>query len=67
VSLNWTPANGGSVNVIRNGAVIATTGDDGLAEDNIKEFTGDLVYQVCDTARGGCSNQVRVTIKPHAD
>jgi hypothetical protein len=67
VVLNWTPANGGSVSITRNGSLIATTDNDGNAEDNIREFTGDLVYQVCDTGGSGCSNQFRLRVNPHAD
>jgi hypothetical protein len=67
VVLNWSPANGRSVDIIRNGSVIATTDDDGNAEDNIRAFVGDLIYQVCDTDGVGCSNQLRLRINPHTD
>ena len=58
VVLTWTPANGGSVNVMRNGNVIKTTDNDGSGQDNIQGVTGDLIYQVCKTDGSGCSNQV---------
>ena len=67
VVLTWTPADGGSVNVMRNGSVIATTNNDGSAQDSVEGFAGVLVYQVCDADGTGCSNQVRLRILPHAD
>jgi hypothetical protein len=67
VVLTWTPADGGSVNVMRNGSVIATTDNDGSGQDSVEGFAGVLVYQVCDADGSGCSNQVRLRIKPHAD
>ncbi len=67
VTLNWTPADGGSINVMRNGSVIATVEDDGSAQNHFGGFAGELVYQVCETDGSGCSNQVRLRIRPHAD
>ena len=35
MELTWSPADGGSVNVLRNGVVIHTTNDDGEAQDRL--------------------------------
>ena len=61
VVLDWAPANGGSVNVLRNGAVRGTTDDDGNFQVNIHGHTGTDTYQVCETDTGTCSNVVTVT------
>jgi len=63
VTLQWSPANGGSVNVLRNGAVIATTDDDGKAQDKIGGETGTFTYQVCETDSGNCSNEATITVR----
>src|SRR5262249_15653877 len=55
VALTWSPANGGDVNILRNGAVKFTTADDGSAQDNIHGNTGTVTYQVCETDTGTCS------------
>jgi hypothetical protein len=66
VALTWSPADGGLINILRNGDVIGTTNDDGSAQDKIADgFTGTLVYQVCETDSGDCSNEVRVRVRPH--
>jgi len=62
VALTWSPANGGDVNVLRNGNVKFTTADDGSAQDNIHANTGTVTYQVCETDTGNCSNVVSVTV-----
>jgi hypothetical protein len=67
VVLGWTPADGGSVNVIRNGKVIATSDNDGHGQDTIERFDGVLIYQVCKTDGSGCSNQIRLKLGPRAD
>ena len=64
VVLDWSPADGGTVNVLRNGAVLhGPTNDDGSAQDNLRQHTGTFVYQVCETDTGTCSNEV--TVKVH--
>jgi hypothetical protein len=60
VALSWSPADGGTINVLRNGAVIGTTNDDGSAQDKLGSQTGIFTYQVCETDSGDCSNEVRV-------
>jgi hypothetical protein len=62
VQLKWTPADGGQVNVIRNGVVRGTTADDGKASDNLGTQTGSFTYQVCETDSGDCSNEVTVIV-----
>ncbi|MEO7165723.1 MAG: S8 family serine peptidase [Chthoniobacterales bacterium] len=62
VSLRWDPADGGNINVLRNGAVVQTTADDGSSKDNLRRMTGTFTYQVCETDSGTCSNEVQVTV-----
>jgi hypothetical protein len=62
VALTWSPADGGNMNVIRNGAVIGTTSDDGSAQDKLGTQTGIFVYQVCETDSGDCSNEARIRV-----
>jgi hypothetical protein len=63
VALIWSPADGGGVNVLRNGAVVDTTDDDGAAQDKLGTHTGTFFYQVCETDSGNCSNQVRIVVR----
>ena len=63
VALTWSPADGGTVNVLRNGVVVDTTGDDGTAQDKLGTHTGIFLYQVCETDSGECSNEVRVRVR----
>ena len=62
VQLQWSPADGGTVDVLRNGVVIATTADDGQAVDKLGTRTGTFTYQVCETDSGDCSNEVVVQV-----
>ena len=62
VQLRWSPADGGQVDVIRNGNVITTTADDGQATNNLGTRTGTFTYQVCETDSGDCSNEVTVQV-----
>jgi len=62
VALNWSPSDGGSVNVLRNGSVIGTQDDDGSGKSYIRSYTGTATYQVCETDTGACSNVVTVTV-----
>ena len=63
VELGWSPADGGQVNVLRNGTIVHTTADDGIATNNVGARTGTFTYQVCETDSGDCSNVVEVTIR----
>jgi hypothetical protein len=62
VLLRWDPADGGTINVLRNGATVQTTDDDGRFTDNLGSMTGTFTYQVCETDSGDCSNEVNVTV-----
>ena len=62
VTLNWTPADGGNINVLQNGTVVQTTADDGNTKVNVRANTGSFTYQVCETDSGDCSNEVQVTL-----
>ncbi len=63
VTLTWDPADGGDMNVLRNGAVVQTTADDGSTQDNLRNASGStFTYQVCETDSGDCSNEVQVTV-----
>ena len=62
VTLRWTPADGGNINILRDGNVVQTTADDGSAKDNVTNVSGTFVYQVCETDSGDCSNEVNVTV-----
>jgi len=64
VLLRWSPADGGNINILRDGAVIQTTADDGNATVNAGTHTGTFTFQVCETDSGDCSNEVNVTIPP---
>jgi hypothetical protein len=62
VQLRWNPADGGNVNILRNGAVIHTTADDGRVTNRLGTHTGTFTYQVCETDSGDCSNEVNVVV-----
>jgi hypothetical protein len=61
VALDWAPANGGTVNIMRDGSVLHTTDDDGRAQDRVGAHESHT-YQVCETDTGTCSNEVTVQI-----
>ncbi len=63
VNLRWSPADGGQINVLRDGAVIQTTADDGQTKDKLGAQTGTFTYQVCETDSGDCSNEVVVQVQ----
>ena len=57
------PADGGNINVLRDGAVVQTTADDGNTKDKHRNASGStFTYQVCETDSSDCSNEVQVTI-----
>jgi hypothetical protein len=62
VSLRWSPADGGNINVLRDGTVVQTTADDGSTVDNLGTTTGTFTYQVCETDSSDCSNEVVVNV-----
>ena len=63
VQLKWRPADGGLVNVLRDGVVKGTTADDGQFNNNLGTRTGTFTYQVCETDTGDCSNEVTVRVQ----
>jgi len=63
VTLTWSPADGGDINVLRNGKIVHTTADDGIATNNAGTRTGTVTYQVCEPDTGVCSNVVEVTLR----
>ena len=62
VQLLWAPADGGNVDVLRDGVLIRTTPDDGKVGDKLGMMTGTFTYQVCETDSGDCSNEVDVIV-----
>jgi hypothetical protein len=62
VRLIWSPADGGQINVLRDGVVVQTSADDGKTRDNLGPMTGTFTYQVCETDSGDCSNEVVVQV-----
>jgi BNR/Asp-box repeat protein len=62
LQLFWTPADGGMVNILRNGTVVETTADDGNVKHVFNTTSGTFTFQVCETDSGDCSNEVEVTI-----
>jgi subtilisin family serine protease len=63
VELTWSPANGGEIDVLRNGKVVHTTVDDGFATNNAGTRTETVTYQVCEPDTGVCSNVVEVMLR----
>ena len=61
--LKWDPADGGNINIIRDGNVVATVPDNGKAFDNLGSMTGTFSYQVCETDSGDCSNTIQVNVQ----
>ena len=62
VALRWSPADGGTLNILRDGVVIATAADDGKASDQTATAGSTYTYQVCETDTGNCSNEVTVVV-----
>ena len=62
VQLIWDPADGGDMDILRDGAVVGTTLDDGKAPSNLGTHTGTFIFQVCETDSGDCSNEVTVVV-----
>ena len=62
VQLKWSPADGGRISIIRNGANIGNTADDGKTTDKLGTLTGSFIYQVCETDSTDCSNEVTVVV-----
>jgi hypothetical protein len=64
VGLTWSPSDGGSIEIFRNGVSLGTTADDGRAQDrSVDGQIGQFDYQVCESDSGDCSNIARVRIR----
>jgi thermitase len=62
VDLAWSGATSTQVDVLRDGQLIATIGNDGSYTDNVDQRgSGSYTYQVCEAGTSICSNQVTVT------
>ena len=63
VTLEWSPADAGTLNVLRNGVVVGTS-DNGSALDRLGTRTGTFAYQVCQSDFSVCSNLAKVIVQP---
>jgi serine protease len=62
VDLSWTGATSSQVDVYRNGAVVATTANDGSYTHNTgSKGRATYTYKVCEASTQTCSNEVTVT------
>jgi hypothetical protein len=62
INLDWSGANSANVDIYRDGAIIATTSNDGAYTDKISNPGGvSLTYQVCEADSSICSNEATVT------
>jgi hypothetical protein len=60
--LEWSGATGTSVDVVRDGSVVATTANDGAHTDNTgQKGGGSHTYRVCEAGTSVCSNTVTVS------
>lgn len=61
VDLSWSGSTASSVDIRRNGSLIATTSNDGAYNDNIGAKGGATYqYELCDAGTSNCSNTVTV-------
>jgi hypothetical protein len=58
--LNWSGAQGGSIDVYRNGTRVSTTSNDGSTTDSPRGF-GLFSYRVCVAGTSVCSNTVTLS------
>lgn len=61
VDLSWTGATTPTVEIRRNGAVVATTTNDGAYTNNLGKATGSFTYRVSHPGGAPISNEVTVT------
>jgi extracellular elastinolytic metalloproteinase len=62
VTLTWSGATGSNVDIVRNGATITTTANDGSHIDALARGTkGTFTYKVCNAGTTTCSNESSVT------
>jgi hypothetical protein len=62
VKLNWIGATSATVDVYRNGVVLATVNNEGSYVD-VLTVRGIYTYQVCDAGTTNCSNEVEVRFR----
>ena len=61
VDLTWSGGSSASVDVYRDGSLIATTANDGFYNDNIgAKGGGTYIYQICAAGTSDCSDSVQV-------
>ena len=61
-NLTWSGSSAASVDVYRDGVIVATTANDGLHTDVLpKGTTGSRTYRVCNAGTASCSNDASVT------
>jgi serine protease len=61
VDLSWSGANSADVDIYRNGALVATTANDGTYTDATNNRGGaSYTYSVCEAGTSACSGQVSV-------
>src|SRR6266700_3693633 len=61
VDLSWTGATSANIDVYRDGAVVATTANDGFYTDSIgTKGRATYTYKVCEAGTQTCSNEVTV-------
>lgn len=57
IDLDWSGATGGSVDIVRDGAVLTTTANDGAYTDNTGNKGGrTYIYAVCESGTSVCSD-----------
>jgi serine protease len=62
VDLTWSGATSASIDVYRNGALIATTPNDGFHTDSTpNKGRATYTYQVCEAGTATCSNTATVS------
>lgn len=62
VDLSWSGATSSTVDVYRDGAVIATTANDGAYTDHIgAKGSGSCRYEVCEAGTSTCSATVNAS------
>jgi len=63
VDLTWNGLSGSSVDIYRNGSIIASAANDGGHTDSINKKGGGVTYtyQVCDAGTSNCTNSVSVS------
>jgi serine protease len=56
VDLNWDGAMGETVNIMRDGEMVATTDNDGDYRDRFTATSTSVTYQVCEASGSLCSD-----------